>query len=70
MRKRENMMGIGLLVFLAILAALFFIFRDRLPTGNPPRREEETPEEILKRRYANGEISKEDYERMLEEVKG
>jgi putative membrane protein len=63
------MMGIGLLVFLAILVALFFLFRDRLPTGNPPRRQEETPAEILKRRYAKGEISKQDYERMLEEVR-
>ena len=27
-----------------------------------------TPEEILKRRYARGEISREDYLRMLEDV--
>lgn len=28
-----------------------------------------SPEEILKKRYANGEISKEEFERMKEELK-
>ena len=62
-------MGIGMLVFLAILVALFFLFRDRLPTVSPPGPRDESPEEILKRRYARGEISREEYERMLEEVR-
>ncbi len=62
-------MGIGLLLFVAVLAGLFFLVRDRLPTGNPPARREESPEEILKRRYARGEITQDDYDRMLEEVR-
>ncbi len=31
---------------------------------------EESPEEILKRRYAKGEIEKEEYERRLEDLRG
>lgn len=37
--------------------------------GGSSRRDEETPEEILKRRYARGEIEREDYQRRLEDLR-
>jgi putative membrane protein len=37
--------------------------------GGPSVRTEETPEGILKRRYARGEIDREDYERRLGDLR-
>jgi putative membrane protein len=37
--------------------------------GGPAARTEETPERILKRRYARGEIDREDYERRLDDLR-
>jgi putative membrane protein len=42
--------------------------RDRLMTG--PAEPAETPVEILKRRYAQGQINREDFQRMREELTG
>jgi len=36
--------------------------------GYPPRGDE-TPEQILKRRYAKGEIDREEYQRRLEDLR-
>jgi putative membrane protein len=37
--------------------------------GGRAKTEEETPLDILKRRYANGEISKDEFERIKEDLK-
>jgi putative membrane protein len=37
--------------------------------GGPPVRTEETPEQILKRRYARGEIEREEYQRRLDDLR-
>jgi putative membrane protein len=37
------------------------------PEMRPPT---ETPEEILKRRYASGEIDRDTYQRMLDDLRG
>jgi putative membrane protein len=37
--------------------------------GGPVPRGDETPEQILKRRYAKGEIDREDYQRRLEDLR-
>lgn len=37
--------------------------------SNPPAQHRASPEEILKRRYASGEITQEDYQRMLNEIR-
>lgn len=37
--------------------------------GSPPPSPPDSPETILKRRFANGEISEEDYRRMLQEIR-
>ena len=38
-------------------------------TGGFPPRSDETPEQILKRRYAKGEIDREEYQRRLEDLR-
>ena len=51
---------------LALIAALFwFAF-----AGRGPLTRHETPEEILKRRYASGEIDRDTYQRMLGDLRG
>ena len=52
---------------LAVLMLLVWIVA-RAAAG-PPARTEETPEQILKRRYARGEIDREDYERRLGDLR-
>ncbi|NOY45526.1 MAG: SHOCT domain-containing protein [Deltaproteobacteria bacterium] len=65
-----GMMGLGWIVMLlfwgivavgVVLAARWLLGRNRGAGGD-------TPHEILKRRYAAGEISKEEYERMRREL--
>lgn len=49
---------------LGIVVIWFFA---RGPQGGNPR--QETPEETLKRRYASGEIDRDEYKRMLDELR-
>jgi putative membrane protein len=37
--------------------------------GGPPGRVDETPEQILKRRYARGELDRDEYQRRLEDLR-
>jgi putative membrane protein len=39
------------------------------PAGASSPRSDETPEQILKRRYAKGEIEREEYQRRLEDLR-
>ena len=50
----------GTLIYLA-----FSLFRDRQPT---PTRERDDPVDIAKRRYARGEIDRDEYERLRREL--
>ncbi len=70
--------GIGGLIFMGIsiiLGLVFFIglivwaVRGGRSHSGMPYRKDETPEEILKRRYANGEIKQKEYREMLSEIK-
>ena len=65
------MMGFGLVLTLGIVAAIAYALGWR-PQFNQPRRSQnsETPLEILKARYARGEISREEYEQMRQELEG
>jgi len=57
-----------ILVIIPMLGILFLIIYIVLRESKPAR--EKTPLEILKERYARGEISEEEYRRMKEELEG
>lgn len=60
-------MVFGWIIGLAVLILLVWIVARA--AGGPPGRAEETPEQILKRRYARGEMDREDYERRLSDLR-
>lgn len=61
-------MGIWWLILLLILAAMiWFAVNAARRTAGGPR--EDSAEEALKRRYARGEIDRETFRRMLEELR-
>lgn len=65
------MMGFGLILTLGIVGAIAYAlgWRPQLnPTGQAQNRE--TPLEILKARYARGEISRQEYEQMRQDLEG
>ena len=59
-------MALWWIVGLAVLILLVWIVAR---AAGQPVRAEDTPEGIIKRRYARGEIDREDYERRLEDVR-
>jgi uncharacterized membrane protein len=65
------MMGAWLIVPLLLLGAAFYALGWRPKfnqTGPPPT--SEAPAEILKSRYARGEISREEYDLLLSDLEG
>ena len=54
-------LGLAVLILLVRLVAT--------AAGGFPGRTDESPEQILKRRYARGEIDREDYERRLTDIR-
>ena len=66
--------GFGILPFLLILGVIFLIWaifarHDASDTGeNEKMTEEDTALEILKKRYAKGEITKREFEQMKKDV--
>lgn len=65
------MMGFGLIVPLLLIGAVVFALGWR-PQFNQigPAQTSQTPSEILKARYARGEITREDYEQMSRDLGG
>ena len=56
-------MGFGLLFWIAVLAVLYYLI-----TGSRGSANEESPLEILDKRFARGEISREEYLEMKKEI--
>jgi putative membrane protein len=55
-----------------VVAIVVLVLVVRLVTGSlggPGTRADESPEQILKRRYAKGEIEREEYQRRLEDLR-
>ena len=55
-----------------LVAIVVLVLVVRLVTGSrggPGSRADESPEQILKRRYAKGEIDREEYQRRLEDLR-
>ncbi len=65
------MMGFGLILVLGIVGAIAYALGWR-PQFNQtgPTQNSETPLEILKARYARGEIGREEYEQMRRDLEG
>lgn len=55
-----------IIIVLIVLVALWYFGRK----GFSARRQRETPLEILEKRFANGEITKEDYEEQKKVLEG
>lgn len=58
-------MGFGWIAGILLLAAIVWGLTTAQRGGAPP----DSPQQILKRRYAGGEISGEEYERKLSELR-
>lgn len=66
-----GMMGLGLIVPLLLIGLVAYAFGWR-PLFNQKRSAlpSETPADILKERYARGEISREEYDQMQQDLEG
>ena len=62
-------MWLWLLFGLGLMAVLVWVLLASARRGVPGGGREESPEQILKRRYARGEIEPEEYRRRLEELR-
>jgi putative membrane protein len=62
-------MGLGWIVWLIIIVVIVWVVF-QFKSGNPGHfnMSNETPLDILKNRYANGEISKEEFDRMKKDL--
>jgi len=60
-------MGLWMVFWLAVLILLVWIVARA--AGASSSRTDETPEQILKRRYARGEIERQEYERRLSDLR-
>jgi putative membrane protein len=55
--------GTGIVVLLLLIRVISG------PLGGSPPKSDDSPEQILKKRYAKGEIDREEYQRRLEDVR-
>ncbi len=64
------LMMLGMAVFwIAVIIALALLLRYLLASSRRDERSEESPEDILKRRFARGEIDEDEYRRRLAGLK-
>jgi len=62
-------MGLGWIIWLVIIVAIVWvIFKFKGDNRGLFNKNNESPMDILKNRYAKGEISKEEFERMKKEI--
>lgn len=61
--------GIGMIIFwVVVLAVIFFVVRGLQNQSHRHETQLPSPIELLKRRYAAGEISKEEFERLRRDL--
>ncbi len=60
-------MSMWIIVLIVIGVLVYFIVQSQKKNGQTPT-QNESPLDILKRRYANGEIAKEEYEKMKKDL--
>jgi len=56
------------LIFLVVIGLLIYFVVQSRNTKDKTLKQNESPMDILKRRYANGEIAREEYERMKKDL--
>jgi len=61
--------GFGWIFMILFWGAIIYIIVSFMKKANSNEKESESAEEILKKRYARGEISKEEFERMKKEMR-
>jgi putative membrane protein len=72
----DHMMGYGgyggmfMWLFWIIIAGalIYFLFERSKKTGDSKESDRESPTDILKKRYAKGEITKEEFDRMKKDI--
>ncbi len=69
-RRNDVMMfGSSLLLLILVGVIVWFVLQSRgAGSAVPGQRTEETPEEIARRRYALGEIDREEYDQILKDL--
>ncbi|MCK4864604.1 MAG: SHOCT domain-containing protein [Gammaproteobacteria bacterium] len=60
--------GFMWIFWILIIAGIFFLFQYAIKGGSGSSLDKETPMEILKKRYARGEIDEEEFERRRKEL--
>ena len=59
------------LIFIIVAGiVVYFLMERNKKHGMPGETARESPTEILKKRYANGEITKEEFERIKKDIEG
>jgi putative membrane protein len=58
------------IIFLIVIGLLIYLIVKAQKTKGQPPTQNETPLDILKRRYAKGEIAREEFERMKKDLEG
>ena len=58
------------LIFLVVVAVMVYLYFQNQKTKDPMPRQNETPLDILKRRYVEGAITQEEYEMMKKDLEG
>ncbi len=61
-------MGFGWLFWIALIVAGFFLIRGTLSGNSSNQNNSQSALEILKQRYARGEISKDEFEQMKRDL--
>jgi putative membrane protein len=61
-------MGLGMLVFWGLIIVLIYLLVQSPSGASSARQHPSTPLDVLKRRYAAGEISREQYEQMRKDL--
>ena len=72
----DHMMGYGgyggmfmwLILIVVLAVVIYFVINRGKTTGNSIHSTGESPTEILKKRYAKGEISKEEFDKLKKEI--
>ena len=65
----SGMFGLGLVGLVVVVILIFLIFQNTRSSSDSNRKRGDDPLEILKKRYAKGEISGDDYQKMKEDLK-